>query len=95
MAWVAFWFSSENRRFASSVVDTALVAGAQREQRETAAFHVEAARRAYDGGRDPEAIREVQRAVYLTPYDADALLLLGRAQARSGVFGLLENPDAV
>jgi tetratricopeptide (TPR) repeat protein len=64
---------------------SAIAAGTERDQRELAAFHVATARRAYEAGRDPEAIREVQRALYLTPYDTAALTLLGRAQARSGL----------
>ncbi|MGE0815454.1 MAG: tetratricopeptide repeat protein [Vicinamibacterales bacterium] len=72
-------------RPAPDVLESAITADADRDQRAQAAFHVGAARRAYDAGRDPEAIRELQRALYLTPYDADALLLLGRAQARSGL----------
>jgi len=74
-------------------VDTRLLAGAQRDQREAAAFHVETARRAFDQGRDPETIREAQRAVYLSPYDPSAHLLLGRALARSGL--LQEAVDAL
>lgn len=66
-------------------VDTVLQAGAQRDQREAAAFHLEAARRAFDAGRDPETVREAQRALYLTPYESSAHLLLGRALARSGL----------
>ena len=65
----------------------------QRDQRETSAFHLEAARRAFEAGRDPETIREAQRALYLTPYDAAAHLLLGRALARSGL--LQEAVDAL
>jgi tetratricopeptide (TPR) repeat protein len=61
------------------------MAGAQRDQRDAAAFHLDAARRAFEGGRDPETIREAQRALYLTPYDSGALLLLGQAFARSGL----------
>ncbi len=68
-----------------SALVSAIAAGAERSQRELAAFYLETARRAYDDGRDPEAIRELQRALYLTPYDAAALLLLGRVQARSGL----------
>ncbi len=74
-------------------VDALLQAGAQRDQREAAAFHLEAARRAFDAGRDPETIREVQRALYLAPYDSSAHLLLGRALARSGL--LQEAVDAL
>jgi len=66
-------------------VDTRLLAGAQRDQREAAAFHVATAHRAFDEGRDPETIREAQRALYLSPYDPAAHLLLGRALARSGL----------
>ncbi len=66
-------------------MDQRLLAGAARDQREASAFHLAAARRAFDAGRDPETIREVQRALYLTPYDSDAHLLLGRALARSGL----------
>jgi tetratricopeptide (TPR) repeat protein/TolB-like protein len=72
-------------RRVSSALASALVAGVQRDQRELAAFHLDAARRAFEAGRDPEAMREVQRALYLTPYDVEALALLGRAQARSGL----------
>ena len=68
-----------------AAMESALAAGTERDQRELAAFHLDTARRAYEAGRDPEAIREVQRALYLTPYDTAALLLLGRAQARSGL----------
>jgi tetratricopeptide (TPR) repeat protein len=78
---------------ARSRVDTVLQAGAQRDQREAAAFHLEAARRAFDAGRDPETVREAQRALYLTPYESSAHLLLGRALARSGL--LQEAADAL
>lgn len=66
-------------------LESTLTAGVQRDQRELAAFHLDTARRAFDGGRDQETIRETQRALYLTPYDVEALRLLGRAQARSGL----------
>lgn len=76
----------------ASRLATTIAAGQQRDQQALAAFHIDAARRAFDAGRDQETIREVQRALYLTPYDADALRLLGRAQARSGL--LQEAADA-
>ncbi len=72
-------------RRVSPALASALAAGVQRDQRELATFHVDTARRAYEAGRDPEAIRDLQRALYLTPYDVEALQLLGRAQARSGL----------
>jgi Flp pilus assembly protein TadD/TolB-like protein len=74
-------------------VNTVLQAGAQRDQREAAAFHLEAARRAFAAGRDPETVRETQRALYLSPYESTAHLLLGRALARSGL--LEEAVDAL
>lgn len=66
-------------------LESTLTAGVQRDQRALAAFHVDTAKRAFEAGRDQEAIRETQRALYLTPYDVEALRLLGRAQARSGL----------
>lgn len=75
----------EYSRPASGGLESALSAGVQRDQRALAAFHIDTAKRAFDAGRDQETIRETQRALYLTPYDAEALRLLGRAQARSGL----------
>ncbi len=72
-------------RHGPSAMESAIAAGAERDQRELAAFHLDTARRAYGEGRDPEVIRELRRVLYLTPYDAEALVLLGRAQARSGL----------
>jgi tetratricopeptide (TPR) repeat protein len=69
---------------ASLRLETMIVAAAQRDQRELAAFHLQAGRRAYDAERDAEAIAELRRAVYLSPYQTDAHLLLGRAYLRSG-----------
>jgi tetratricopeptide (TPR) repeat protein len=65
-------------------VENVIGAAGQREQRQLAAFHLEAARRAYDGGRDAQAISELQRAVYLSPYDDQAHLMLGRIYLRGG-----------
>jgi tetratricopeptide (TPR) repeat protein len=65
-------------------LDTEIVAAGQRNQQELAAFHVDAGRRAYLVERDDEAIASFRRAVYLSPYDAEAHLLLGRAYLRGG-----------
>ena len=54
------------------------------DQQELAAFHVDAGRRAYLAERDDEAIASFRRAVYLSPYDAEAHLLLGRVYLRGG-----------
>ncbi len=60
-------------------------AAEQRDQRALAAFHLEAARRLVEAERDGEAADEVNRAIYLSPYDAEALLLLGRLNLRAGM----------
>lgn len=65
-------------------VEKAIVTSGQRDQRELAAFHLDAGRRAYDAERDAEAIAELQRAVFLSPYDSEAHLLLARAYLRTG-----------
>jgi len=75
----------EYSRPAAVGLESTLSAGAQRDHQALAAFHLDAAKRAFEAGRDQETIREAQRGLYLTPYDADGLRLLGRAQARSGL----------
>jgi len=65
-------------------VEDTIVAAEQRDQRELAAFHLEAGRRAYQAERDADAIAALRRAVYLAPYESQAHLLLGRAYLRSG-----------
>jgi Flp pilus assembly protein TadD len=68
----------------SSRVDEAIAAAEQRDQREQATFHLESARRLYQAQRDTEAVAELRRAIYLSPYDRDAHLLLGRVYLREG-----------
>jgi tetratricopeptide (TPR) repeat protein len=65
-------------------LETEIVAAGQRNQQELAAFHIDAGRRAYLTERDDEAIASFRRAVYLSPYDAEAHLLLGRVYQRGG-----------
>ena len=65
-------------------VESEIAAAGQRSQQELAAFHVDAGRRAYLVERDDEAIASFRRAVYLSPYDAEAHLLLGRVYLRGG-----------
>ena len=64
--------------------ETALVATEQRDQRELAAFHLDRGRRFVEKENDREAIDELQRALYLSPYLAEAHLLLGRVYLRDG-----------
>jgi len=52
--------------------------------RELAAFHLERGRRLYEAENDNEAVAELRRAVYLSPYQPEAHLLLGRIYLRSG-----------
>jgi tetratricopeptide (TPR) repeat protein len=69
---------------ASLRVENMIVAAEQRDQRELAAFHLQAGKRAYQAERDLEAIAELRRAVYLSPYQSEAHLFLARAYLRSG-----------
>ena len=65
-------------------IDAAIAAAEQRDQRDVAAFHLENGRRLYQDERDGEAIAELRRAIYLSPYDREAHLLLGRLYLRAG-----------
>lgn len=56
----------------------------QRDQEDLATFHFDAGRRAFDREADREAIQELRRALYLSPYLAEAHLLLGRLYLRGG-----------
>ena len=64
--------------------DAALVRAEQRDQRELAAFHLDRGRRFFEKESDRDAIAELQRATYLSPYLAEAHLLLGRIYLRGG-----------
>jgi tetratricopeptide (TPR) repeat protein len=64
--------------------DTMLTAASQREQETLAAFHLDAGRRAFAREADREAIQELRRALYISPYLAEAHLLLGRLYLRGG-----------
>jgi Tfp pilus assembly protein PilF len=70
--------------------DSALMATEQRGQRELVAFHLERGRRFFDRDTDRDAMAELRRAVYLSPYQAEAHLLIGRIHLRAGRI-----PDAV
>ena len=64
--------------------DQAIVSSAQREQRELATFHLEQGRKLFDREQDREALAELRKAVYLSPYEAQAHLLIGRIHLRGG-----------
>ena len=56
----------------------------QRDQQETAVFYLDRARRALDEGRERDASEALRRAVFLSPYEAEPHLLLGRIHSRAG-----------
>jgi tetratricopeptide (TPR) repeat protein len=64
--------------------DQVIVDSAQREQRELAAFHLAQGRRLFEREQDREAMAELRRAVYLSPYEAKAHLMIGQIHLRGG-----------
>jgi tetratricopeptide (TPR) repeat protein len=64
--------------------DSALMATEQRGQRELVAFHLDRGRRFVERENDRDALVELQRAIYLAPYQAEAHLLIGRIHLRAG-----------
>ena len=65
-----------------SLVHQASPAAAEKEQ--TAAFYVERGRRFMEETRDREAVDELRRAIYVSPYLDEPHLLLGRVLQRTG-----------
>jgi len=65
-------------------VDALLTTAGQRDQDALAAFHLDAGRRAFQREADREAIQELRRALFLSPYLAEAHLMLGRLHLRGG-----------
>ena len=62
----------------------ALATTAPRDQENGAQLHLERGRRLFAQGQDREALAELQRAVFLSPYEAEAHLLIGRIHLRAG-----------
>jgi predicted Zn-dependent protease len=65
-------------------IDDLLESGSQRDQRELARFYVDRGRRMFLEERDTDALSELNRALFLSPYEADAHLLIGRIHLRGG-----------
>jgi tetratricopeptide (TPR) repeat protein len=65
-------------------LDTMITSAGQRDQESLAVFHLDSGRRAFEREADREAIQELRRALYLSPYLAEAHLLLGRLYLRGG-----------
>jgi tetratricopeptide (TPR) repeat protein len=64
-------------------IDQAL-ANASADQRELVRFYLDRARRLVDQERDTDAMAELNRVLFLSPYDAEAHLLIGRVHLRAG-----------
>lgn len=62
----------------------AFASAANRDQKETAEFYLAQAKTAADDNRDREAIANLQRSIYLAPYQDEPHLLLGRLYERAG-----------
>ena len=67
-----------------SRVESAISAAGQREQRELVSFYLTNGRRLYQAERDADALAELRRAVFLSPYESEAHLLIGRILLRGG-----------
>jgi tetratricopeptide (TPR) repeat protein len=61
-----------------------LVTSGQRDQQDLARFYLDRGRRLFQRENDREALAELNKALYLSPYDADAHLLAGRIHLRDG-----------
>jgi tetratricopeptide (TPR) repeat protein len=64
--------------------DEALASTGQRDQLELVQFHLDRGRRLFEQENDREALAELSRAVFLSPYEAEAHLLIGRLYLRGG-----------
>jgi tetratricopeptide (TPR) repeat protein/TolB-like protein len=65
-------------------VERTLATNEQRSQEDLARFYLQSARRQVDRENDRQATDDLNRALYLSPYLADAHLLLGRIYLRNG-----------
>jgi len=65
-------------------LDTAIAAAGQREQRELAGVYLANGRRLSQAGLHADALVELRRTVFLSPYDNEAHLLIGQLLLRLG-----------
>jgi tetratricopeptide (TPR) repeat protein len=65
-------------------IEGRLATSEQRDQAELAQFYLESGRRQFEQEHDRDAVADLNRALYLSPYLADAHLLLGRLHLRNG-----------
>jgi tetratricopeptide (TPR) repeat protein/TolB-like protein len=64
--------------------DLAFQAAEQKDQQDLARFHLEQGRRSFERDNDRDAMAALKKAIYLSPYEAEAHLLLGRIYLRGG-----------
>jgi tetratricopeptide (TPR) repeat protein len=65
-------------------LQAAIDAPEARAHEETATFYLDQGRTLTSAGRDREAVAALQRAIYLSPYDDEPHVMLGRLYARGG-----------
>jgi tetratricopeptide (TPR) repeat protein len=63
---------------------TKIGSAGERDQQELARFYLDSGRRLFERESDRDAAAELERALYLSPYLAEAHLLLGRIHLRNG-----------
>jgi tetratricopeptide (TPR) repeat protein len=68
----------------ASRIEDLLAGVGQRDQRDLARFHLDRGRRLFEQEIDREALAELNRALFLSPYEAEAHLLVGRIHLRGG-----------
>ena len=64
--------------------DQTLASSGQKDQQELARFYLDRGRRLYGQESDREALTELNRALFLSPYDAATHLLVARIHLRGG-----------
>jgi tetratricopeptide (TPR) repeat protein len=65
-------------------VDQAVASTEQRDQQELARFYLDRGKRLFDHENDRDALVELNRALFLSPYESAAHLLVGRIHLRNG-----------
>ena len=65
-------------------IEETLTGAGQRDQRELARFYLDRGQRLFEQERDRDALAELSRTLFLSPYEAEAHLLIGRIHLRGG-----------
>ncbi len=68
----------------ATTIEATLLASGQRDQQDLAKFHLDRAQRMFEQESYSDAQQELNRALFLSPYEARAHLLVGRILLRSG-----------